>query len=71
MRADLLMNVLDIVDDAAIACAKTIGQGDRHKSDRVAVEAMRKSMDDAPMDGTIVIGEGERDDILQSYVDLL
>lgn len=68
MRADLLMNVLDIVDDAAIACAKTIGQGDRHKSDRVAVEAMRKSMDDTPMDGTIVIGEGERDEAPMLFI---
>jgi fructose-1,6-bisphosphatase II len=39
-----------------------MGQGDRHKSDQVAVEAMRKEMDTLPIDGTIVIGEGERDE---------
>ena len=39
-----------------------MGQGDRHKSDQVAVEAMRSEMDSVPIDGTIVIGEGERDE---------
>ena len=52
---------LNVVERAAIACARTIGQGDRHNSDHVAVEAMREAMDDVPMAGRIVIGEGERD----------
>ncbi len=52
---------LNVVERAAIACARTVGQGDRHNSDHVAVEAMRSAMDDVPMDGRIVIGEGERD----------
>ena len=42
--------------------ARTMGQGDRHKSDQVAVEAMRSEMDSVPIDGTVVIGEGERDE---------
>src|SRR5437867_13426425 len=45
-----------------------MGQGDRHKSDQVAVEAMRKVMDSVPIDGTIVIGEGERDEAPMLYI---
>jgi fructose-1,6-bisphosphatase class II len=45
-----------------------MGQGDRHKSDAVAVEAMRKEMDSVPIDGTIVIGEGERDEAPMLYI---
>ena len=61
MDPDLSLEFLDVVDRAAIACAHTMGQGDRHRSDQAAVEAMRASMDSVPIDGTIVIGEGERD----------
>src|SRR5262249_34846248 len=57
-----------VVEQAAIACAHTMGQGDRHKSDQVAVEAMRKVMDTVPIDGTIVIGEGERDEAPMLYI---
>jgi fructose-1,6-bisphosphatase class II len=45
-----------------------MGQGDRHRSDHVAVEAMRKVMDSVPIDGTIVIGEGERDEAPMLYI---
>ena len=61
MTQGLSEHFLNVVERAAIACAQTIGQGDRHNSDHVAVEAMRSAMDDVPMDGRIVIGEGERD----------
>jgi fructose-1,6-bisphosphatase/sedoheptulose 1,7-bisphosphatase-like protein len=61
MDGDLSLEFLRVVEQAAIACAHTMGQGDRHGSDQVAVEAMRKVMDTVPIDGTIVIGEGERD----------
>ncbi len=57
MDADLSLEFLRVVEEAAIACAHTMGQGDRHKSDQVAVEAMRRVMDTVPIDGTIVIGE--------------
>ena len=59
---------LRVVEQAAIACAHTMGQGDRHHSDHVAVEAMRKVMDSVPIDGTIVIGEGERDEAPMLYI---
>ncbi len=68
MDADLSLDFLRVVEQAAIACAQTMGQGDRHKSDQVAVEAMRRVMDSVPIDGTIVIGEGERDEAPMLYI---
>jgi len=68
MDADLSLDFLRVVEQAAIACAQTMGQGDRHKSDQVAVEAMRREMDSVPIDGTIVIGEGERDEAPMLYI---
>src|SRR5687768_2981033 len=66
--SDLSLDFLRVVEKAAIACAHTMGQGDRHKSDQVAVEAMRLEMDSMPIDGTIVIGEGERDEAPMLYI---
>src|SRR3954471_11630407 len=68
MDSDLSLEFLRVVEQAAIACAHTMGQGDRHKSDDVAVETMRKVMDTVPIDGTIVIGEGERDEAPMLYI---
>jgi fructose-1,6-bisphosphatase II len=61
MNSDLSLDFLRVVEQAAIACAHTMGQGDADKADRAAVEAMRESLDTVMIDGTIVIGEGERD----------
>ncbi len=61
METQLSLELLRVVEQAAIASARTMGLGDRHLSDDVAVKAMRQMMDHIPMDGTIVIGEGERD----------
>ena len=66
--SDLSLHFLTVVEQAAIACAHTMGQGDRHKSDQVAVEAMRHCLDTVPIDGTIVIGEGERDEAPMLYI---
>ncbi len=68
METQLSLEFLRVVEQAAIACARTMGQGDRHKSDDVAVEAMRAVMDTVAMDGTIVIGEGERDEAPMLYI---
>jgi fructose-1,6-bisphosphatase class II len=68
LDADLSLEFLRVVENAAVACAHTMGQGDRHKSDQVAVEAMRSVMDTLPIDGTIVIGEGERDEAPMLYI---
>jgi fructose-1,6-bisphosphatase class II len=68
MRSDLSLEFLRVVEQAAIACAHTMGQGDGHKSDQAAVEAMRRTLDTVPIDGTIVIGEGERDEAPMLYI---
>jgi fructose-1,6-bisphosphatase class II len=68
MHSDLSLEFLRVVEHAAIACAHTMGQGDRHKSDQVAVETMRTVLDTVPIDGTIVIGEGERDEAPMLYI---
>ena len=68
MDLDLSLDFLRVVEQAAIACAQTMGQGDRHRSDQVAVEAMRREMDSVPIDGTIVIGEGERDEAPMLFI---
>jgi fructose-1,6-bisphosphatase class II len=65
---DLLYDFLRVVEAAAIAAARTMGQGDRDGSDQVAVETMRKVMETIPMEGTIVIGEGERDEAPMLYI---
>jgi fructose-1,6-bisphosphatase II len=59
---------LRVVVEAAIAASRTMGQGQRHYSDQVAVEAMRKAMDTLSMRGTIVIGEGERDEAPMLFI---
>src|SRR5438874_11859922 len=60
LEFELALEFVRVVEEAAIASAHTMGQGDRKLADHVAVEAMRKTMDTVPMRGTIVIGEGER-----------
>ena len=65
---DLSLEFLRVVEQAAIACAHTMGLGDGHKSDQAAVEAMRRNLDSVPIDGTIVIGEGERDEAPMLYI---
>jgi fructose-1,6-bisphosphatase II len=62
------LQLLRVVEQAAIACARTMGQGDRHGSDQAAVESMRQMMDQVAMDGTIVIGEGERDEAPMLFI---
>src|SRR4249920_1009741 len=68
MAIDLSLELLRVVEQAAIACAHTMGQGDRHGSDRAAVEAMRRTLDEVDIEGTIVIGEGERDEAPMLFI---
>ncbi|HEY1339432.1 MAG TPA: class II fructose-bisphosphatase [Bryobacteraceae bacterium] len=65
---DLSLEVLRVVEDAAIASARTMGNGDPKGSDHAAVEAMRRCLDTIAIDGTIVIGEGERDEAPMLYI---
>src|SRR5579885_581567 len=68
MEFELALEFTRIVEEAAIESAKTMGMGDRPYSDQVATEAMRRTMDTVPMRGTIVIGEGERDEAPMLYI---
>src|SRR5213082_2982613 len=68
MEEQLSLDFLRVVENAAIAAARTMGFGDRHHADEMAVEAMRKTMDSVEIDGTIVIGEGERDEAPMLYI---
>ena len=68
MEKELSLEFLRVVERAAIASAHTMGLGDRHKADEMAVEAMRSEMDTVHMDGTIVIGEGERDEAPMLFI---
>src|SRR5712691_9391896 len=65
---ELSLDFLRVTEAAAIAAARTMGQGDKKYSDQVAVEAMREVMDSVPMRGRIVIGEGERDEAPMLYI---
>lgn len=68
MERALSLEFLRVVERAAIASARTMGLGDGHKADQAAVEAMRSEMDTVGMDGTIVIGEGERDEAPMLFI---
>jgi fructose-1,6-bisphosphatase class II len=68
MSHDLSQEFLRVVEEAAIASARTMGKGERALADHMAVESMRREMDLVPMNGTIVIGEGERDEAPMLYI---
>src|ERR1700758_2355787 len=68
MEIELSLEFLRVVEQAAIESAKTMGRGDGHVADQAAVSAMRRVMDEVPMDGTIVIGEGERDEAPMLFI---
>ncbi|MFN0165290.1 MAG: class II fructose-bisphosphatase [Bryobacteraceae bacterium] len=65
---DLSLELVRVVEEAAIASARTMGMGDGKASDHAAVETMRRVLDTIPIDGTIVIGEGERDEAPMLYI---
>jgi len=68
IESDLALELLRVVEMAAIESARTMGTGDRERADRLATEAMRRTMDTIPMRSTIVIGEGERDEAPMLYI---
>src|SRR5260370_40402294 len=61
MEEQLSLDFLRVVENAAIAAARTMGFGDRHKADEVAVEGMRKTVDSGGSEGAGGVGGGERD----------
>ena len=68
MEQLLALEMVRVTEAAAIASARFMGRGDRMEADRAATEAMRRTMDEIDMAGTIVIGEGERDEAPMLYI---
>lgn len=64
----LVLEMVRVTEAAAIAAAKLIGRGDEKAADAAAVEAMRAALNELPMDGTVVIGEGERDEAPMLFI---
>jgi len=64
----IIAEAVRATEAGAIAAARLMGRGDRNGADQAAVTAMRKAMDDADISGTIVIGEGERDEAPMLYI---
>lgn len=68
MDRQLVLEFVRVTEAAAIACAPMIGRGDRRAADELAVQGMRKAFDRVPVRGTVVIGEGERDEAPMLYI---
>jgi fructose-1,6-bisphosphatase II / sedoheptulose-1,7-bisphosphatase len=64
----LVLEMVRVTEAAAISAAKLIGRGDEKAADAAAVEAMRAALNELPMDGTVVIGEGERDEAPMLFI---
>lgn len=64
----LVLEMVRVTEAAAIAASQLVGRGDEKAADHAAVEAMRKAFDELYIDGTVVIGEGERDEAPMLYI---
>ncbi len=64
----LVLEMVRVTEAAAIAASKLVGRGDEKAADAAAVEAMRAALNELDMDGTVVIGEGERDEAPMLYI---
>src|SRR5882672_153105 len=65
---NLALEVVRVTEAAALAASKLMGRGDEKKADQAAVDAMRTSLNSLAIDGTVVIGEGERDEAPMLYI---
>lgn len=68
MDRNLALEFVRLTEAAALACSRHMGRGDEKASDQAAVDAMRKAFDGLRIDGTVVIGEGERDEAPMLYI---
>ncbi len=68
MLSFLTSQIIEVVEKAAIACYPWIGKGDNMAADKAAVESMRTTLNKMNINGTIVIGEGERDEAPMLYI---
>jgi fructose-1,6-bisphosphatase class II len=68
MDRNLALEFVRITEAAALASARFMGRGDEKKADQAAVDAMRRAFDSVRIDGTVVIGEGERDEAPMLFI---
>ena len=68
MDRNLALEVVRVTEAAALASARLMGRGDEKAADQAAVDAMRHAFNDVSIDGTIKIGEGERDEAPMLYI---
>lgn len=68
MDRNLALEFVRITEAAALASARYMGRGDEKAADKAAVDAMRRAFDSVRIDGTVVIGEGERDEAPMLYI---
>ena len=68
MDRNLAMEFVRVTEAAAMASARWMGRGDAKGADQAAVDAMRRAFDSVSIDGTVVIGEGERDEAPMLYI---
>ncbi len=64
----LVLEMVRVTEAAAVGASKLVGRGDERAADQAAVEAMRSALNELELDGTIVIGEGERDEAPMLYI---
>jgi fructose-1,6-bisphosphatase II len=64
---NLALELVRVTEAAALAAARWVGRGDKEQADQAAVDAMRLLLDTVPMDGTVIIGEGEKDEAPMLY----
>jgi fructose-1,6-bisphosphatase II len=64
---NLALELVRVTEAAALASARWVGRGDKEAADQAAVDAMRLMLDTVPMDGIVVIGEGEKDEAPMLY----
>jgi fructose-1,6-bisphosphatase II len=64
---NLALELVRVTESAALAAGRWIGRGDKNAADQAAVDAMRYMLDTVPMDGVVVIGEGEKDEAPMLY----
>src|ERR671930_336051 len=64
---NLALELVRVTEAAALAAARWVGRGDKEEADQAAVDAMRLLLDTVPMDGVVVIGEGEKDEAPMLY----
>jgi fructose-1,6-bisphosphatase II len=68
MESLIAIEMVRVTEAAAIEAARHMGRGDNKAADQAAVQAMRKTFDDVDLAGTIVIGEGERDEAPMLFI---